>query len=118
MKQWDEQTRGAADRAREEYERIRESRDFYYSGAFYFGPILNPIQTAETDADGKFAIEVPKTGAFVIAAKAERSVGEYTERYYWLQGASLDGQQQRVQNLSNNNLTRTTGTSALILTQD
>jgi len=31
---------------------------------------------------------------------------------------SLEGQQQLTQNLSNNNLTSTTGTSSLILTQD
>jgi hypothetical protein len=63
-------------------------------------------------------IEVPQTGRFVIAAQAQRSVGDSTEQYYWLQLVSLDGQQQRVQNLSNNNLTSTTGTSALILTKD
>src|SRR5438105_792158 len=50
------QARTAADRAEAEYQKVRESRDFYYSGAFYFGLLSNPIQTAETDADGKFAI--------------------------------------------------------------
>ena len=75
---------------------------FYFSGAFYFAFLQSPIQTAETDADGKFVIEIPKTGAFVIAAQAERSVGEETERYYWLQPVSLEGQSQRVQNLTNN----------------
>jgi hypothetical protein len=107
-----------ADAAKDEYQRIIASRDFYYSGAFYFGLLLNPIHVAETDADGRFAIEVPKTGTFVIAAKAQRTVGEYTEHYYWLQPVSLEGEQQLTQNLSNNNLTSTTGTSSLIVTQD
>ena len=84
----------------------------------YVDDLGSPIQTAETDADGKFVIEIPKAGAFVIAAQARRSIREKTERYYWLQPVSLEGQQQRVQNLSNNNLTSTTGTSSLILTTD
>jgi|SRR5438132_4745352 len=89
----------------------------YYSGAFYFAYFQFPIQTAETDADGKFAIEVPKTGRFVIAAQAQRSVGDHTEHYYWLQPVSPESG-QRIQNLSNNNLTSTTGTSSLIHTED
>jgi len=105
-------------RAQDEYEKVLASRDFYYSGAFYFGLLRNPIHVAETDADGRFAIEVPKTGTFVIAAKAQRTVGEYTEHYYWLQPVLLEGEQQLTQNLSNNNLTSTTGTSSLIVTQD
>jgi len=90
----------------------------YRSGTFYFSYLQNPIQTAETDADGRFVIEVPQQGAFVIAAQGQRSVGDSTERYYWLQPVSLGGQQKFSQNLSNNNLTSTTGTSSLILTKD
>ena len=56
--------------------------DFYYSGAFYFSFLYAPIQIAETDGDGNFAIEVPKQGSFVIAAKAERYLPEERERYY------------------------------------
>ena len=95
---------------------------FYRSGAFNFSLLTSSIQTAESDADGRFRIEVPRTGNFVIAAQAERWVTHYpagyTEHYYWLQPVSLDGQQERTQNLSNKNLTSTTGTSSLILTQD
>jgi hypothetical protein len=45
-----------------------------YSGDFYLGLLQSPIQTAETDADGKFVIEVPQKGAFVIGAWAIRWV--------------------------------------------
>jgi len=93
-------------------------QDRYYSGAFYFGYLGFPIHTAEIDADGKFTIEVPLTGRFVIAAQARRSVMEYTEHYYWLQPVSLEGQQQVTQNLSNNNLTSATESSSLIHTRD
>jgi hypothetical protein len=95
---------------------------FYRSGAFYLSLLNSSIQTAESDADGRFRIEVPRTGNFVIAAQAERWVAGYsagyTEHYYWLQPVSLDGQQERTQNLSNKNLTSATGTSSLVLTQD
>jgi hypothetical protein len=101
-----------------EQREILDKRDSYYSGSFYFSYLQSAIQTAETDADGKFIIEVPLTGAFVIAAQARRSVGDTTEYYYWLQPVSLEGQQQLTQNLSNNNLTSTTGSSSLIHTQD
>jgi len=59
---------------------------------------------AETDADGKFTMQIPLTGEFVIGAQTDRLVGTETEVYYWLQSVSLEGQQQRVLNLSNNNL--------------
>ena len=104
-----------------------KDRDSYYSGSFYFSYLQSAIQTAETDAEGKFAMAVPKQGSFVITAKAGRYVGktfvgeigiDVTERYYWVQPVSLEGQPQRVQNLSNNNLPNTTGTSSLILTKD
>jgi hypothetical protein len=103
---------------RQQYSEINDKLNYCYSGGFYFAALQSPIHTAETDAEGKFVIEVPRTGRFVIAAQARRSVGDYTEHYYWLQPVSLEGQQQVTQNLSNNNLTSTTGTSSLILTKD
>jgi hypothetical protein len=104
--------------ARQRDNDLLKQQAFYYSGSFYFSHLPSPIQTAETDVDGKFMIEVPRTGKFVIAVKGERSVGQETEKYYWLEPVSLEGQRQRVQNLTNNDLTSTTGTSSLILTKD
>ena len=100
------------------YSDMTKELSFCYSGGFYFAFLQSAIRTVETDADGKFVIEVPRTGRFVIAAQGTRSVMEYTEHYYWLQPVSLEGQQQLTQNLSNNNLTSTTGSSSLIHTQD
>ncbi len=110
--------REAVDTAQKQYSEINNKLNFYYSGAFYFDFLQSPIQTAETDADGKFVIEAPQTGTFVITAEARRSVGDHTERYYWLQPVSLEGKRQYTQNLSNNNLTSATGTSSLIFTVD
>jgi hypothetical protein len=112
------QAEEAYNAARDEYFKARRELSYYYSGDFYFSYLHSPLQTAETDAEGKFVVEVPQTGAFVIAAQATRKILDSTEHYHWLQPVTLDGQQQRIQNLSNNNLTRTTGPSSVVLTQD
>jgi hypothetical protein len=109
----------------DKYYKLLVDRASYYSGSFYFGYLQSPIQSAETDAEGKFVLNVPKQGSFVLAARAERYLGkefigetgiDRTEHYYWLQPVSLNGQQELTQ--SNNNLTSATGTSSLILTKD
>ena len=100
------------------YSEMNEELSFCYSGGFYFGFLQSAIRTAETDAEGRFVIEVPRTGGFVIAAEGMRRVMEHTEHYYWLQPVSLEGQQQLTQNLSNNNLTNAAGSSSLIHTRD
>jgi hypothetical protein len=46
-----------------------DKSDFYQSGAFYFRYLQNPIQTAETDAEGKFVMNVPKQGSFVLGGE-------------------------------------------------
>jgi hypothetical protein len=96
--------RETATTARGEVQRLLAEQAYYHSHAFYFSHLWKPIQTAETDGDGKFAIQVPSNGEFVIAAQAERSVGNETESYYWLQPVSLGGQRESVQNLSNSNV--------------
>jgi hypothetical protein len=104
--------------AQVQYSKLNDTLNFCYSGGFYFALFRSAIRTAETDADGKFSIEVPQTGAFVIAAEAKRSVEREIEHYYWLQPVTLEGQQQIIQNLSNNNLTSAAGTSSLLHTQE
>lgn len=110
--------RETADKQRQQFLDALQKGSFYYSGGFYFAYLLPPVQATESDAEGKFTIEVPQKGDFVIAAQAERSVVDGTEHYYWVQPVSLDGQPQHVQNLSTNNLTSTTGSSSLIHTQN
>jgi hypothetical protein len=77
---------------------------YYHSQDFYFSHLRSPVLTVESDADGKFTIQVPRTGEYVIAAQTERLAPKETERYYWLQPVALNGQQQAVLNLSNLNL--------------
>jgi hypothetical protein len=99
--------RNAAHAAREKIEALSEEKDYYRSDAFLFSYLRSPIQIGETDAEGKFTIQVPRTGKWVIAAHGKRmTLNDNVEYYYWLQPVSLGGQQAHVQNLNNNNLTR------------
>jgi hypothetical protein len=108
----------SANAARERYADALAQLHVYTSAEFYFIRLQFPIQTTETDADGRFTFKVPQSGEFVIAAHTQRKLLDETETYYWLQPVSLRGTQQQVQNLSNNNLTTTLGTSSLIHTID
>ena len=83
---------------------LSATNSYYHSLDFYFAHLQSPIQTAETDGDGKFTIQVPRKGDYVIAAQARRVVWRETEKYYWIQPVSLEGERQRVLNLSNSNL--------------
>ncbi len=106
-----EAVRRAADAtaaAKRKIDPLSDEDAWYHSVKFYFLHLRSPIRTVDTDGDGKFTIEVPRTGFFVIAAQADRMVWGSWENYHWLQPVSLDGQQQRVQNLSNSNVTLTT----------
>jgi hypothetical protein len=101
-----ERARNAANVARGRIDSLSEEQAHYYSDAFWFSLLQSPIQTAETDAEGKFELQVPRTGKWVIAAHGQRMTWNRIESYYWLQPVSLDGQHKRVQNLNNNNLLR------------
>jgi hypothetical protein len=114
---------------RENYQKALNARADLSSGSFYFMmlPIAYSIEDVKTDAEGKFVMNVLKQGSFVLLAKAEHgadqtSIGQVpmgrTKIYTWLLPVSLDGKQHLTQDLSNTNLTRATGTSSLIHTQD
>jgi hypothetical protein len=103
--------KGAAAQARDAYQSAKTrvqslwaEVDYYHSYGFYFSYLRMPIATAETDAEGKFTMQVPRTGEYLIGAQTDRMVWNETEVYYWLQPVSLEGQKERTVNLSNNNL--------------
>ena len=64
---------------------------YYHSYGFYFSYLQSPIITAEADADGKFTMQIPRTGEYLIGAQTDRLVWNETEVYYWLQPVSLEG---------------------------
>lgn len=100
------QARNAVNMARRKIDSLSEEQAYYYSDDFWFSLLQSPIQIAETDAEGKFELQLPRIGKWVIAAHGQRMTRNTIESYYWLQPVSLDGQNKRVQNLNNNNLLR------------
>jgi hypothetical protein len=115
----------AYQQAKEQWELSRRAYYFllnaqskFVSGAFYFDGLPEPLVTTQTDSDGKFTIEMPAKGNFVIAAHADRTIGNSTERYYWLIKVSLDGAAKKAITLSNNNLSSEGSSDSLITTSN
>ena len=79
----------------------------YESAETYFDDVNFPqgITTTITDAEGKFTLKLPKPGRYALAARAERSVINKTEEYYWLVWINADENTQKTIILSNDNLT-------------
>jgi hypothetical protein len=68
----------------------------------------------KTDADGKFSIQLNRTGTFVLAANATRRVFNKTENYYWLITVPVDTDLGKRIFLSNDNLATTDSKDSLI----
>jgi len=100
--------------AESEIESLKKETDYYYSDEFLFSQLRLAIETTETDAEGKFTMKAPRKGQYVITAQGWRLVWDNTEYYYWLQPMSLNGDDNRVQNLSNTNLGGAIGISSLL----
>jgi hypothetical protein len=55
--------------------KLNDISSYFLTAQFYFSVIKKPIKTAETDSDGRFTIEIPKQGNFVVAAQTDRATG-------------------------------------------
>jgi hypothetical protein len=91
-------------RVRELTDALNES-NYFHSSAYYFSELPQSIAQAKTDADGHFVVSLPRTGRFALAAQATRTVGNTTEKYYWIVWVSLNGAATGNIMLSNDNLT-------------
>jgi hypothetical protein len=74
------------------------------SCAYYMDGLSSPSSTTKTDADGKFALRLPRNTKVGLAAQASRMVGNSKEEYCWLVWSSLDGKDTAQVMLSNDNL--------------
>jgi len=75
-----------------------------FSSEYYSQTLPTPLADAQTDADGKFSMQIPKTGSWVLEAEGERSVGDTKEGYVWLARASSDAIAKSQIFLTNENL--------------
>lgn len=63
---------------------------------------MSAAATATTDADGKFILKLPKSGKYVLTARAIRKVADEDEKYNWVIYLDADGDAKNII-LSNNN---------------
>jgi hypothetical protein len=112
------QAKGQCELVARAYRFLLDAQSKFVSGAFYFDGLPEPLVTTQTDSDGKFTIEMPIKGNFAIATHAERTIGNSTERYYWLIKVSLDGAAKKAITLSNNNLSSEGSSDSLITTSN
>lgn len=86
--------------------------------AFYIGQKPNskvpPVATAQTDADGKFKIQVPESGDYLVKARAQRSIGTKTEHYRWIVPITISAMRNATLDLSNQNLANESSLAGLL----
>jgi hypothetical protein len=84
------------------------------SAAPYFQNLPTPVASSKTDADGRFELNIPDEGVYVLVASSSRTLYNTTERYFWI--VRLNPQDPKA-TLSNDNLTTSGSADSLIKTQ-
>jgi len=79
-----------------------------------FGPLPQPLDSARTDADGKFLLTVPLRTDAVLFAKADRATLSSTEQYFWIVRVPASSDTTAPVLLSNDNMTRTSSPASLL----
>jgi hypothetical protein len=74
------------------------------SGEYFFQDIPSAISSAQTDADGKFILLIPRDGRYGIVARASRELGEEKQTYCWFVWVSLEGDPSKRLVLNNDNI--------------
>lgn len=100
-----------------EYALILEKYNQILSGGYYFDEMPAPAATTQTNADGWFRINVPRTGEFALAAAAHRTAGDHVDSYYWLLKLPEPGSRSKPLQLTNDNTTAVASPASLILTK-
>lgn len=81
----------------------------------YFFALPKPIVTVETDADGKFKLNLSRNAVYGIVAATHRSIGENDEKYFW--AIKFNPTLSKTINLTNNNLTTTDSPASILRTE-
>jgi hypothetical protein len=108
----------AEQRAAKAVGRLAEARarqKVLQSAAPYFVDLPTPTATAKTDADGRFQLNVPDEGDYVLLATSTRAVFNTVEKYFWI--VRLKPQVSKV-TLSNDNLTTSGSPDSLVTTKN
>ena len=85
-------------------EDLESQRQRLASDDYFFEGLPSGASTATTDGDGKFTLEIPRTGQFGLVARASRQLLKGKETYSWLVWVDLDGEPSKHLNLTNSNM--------------
>ena len=107
-----------AENAFTQYRNTLSSYYFYFSQTYYTKALPTPLADAQTDADGKFIIQIPKTGSWVLEAEGERKVVKDTEAYLWITKVTRDMIDKGQVFLNNENLSTSDSSNSLVKTMD
>lgn len=88
----------------QQIERLESQRERLGSEDHFFEGLPSGVSTATTDAEGRFTLEIPRTGQFGLVARASRQLLKGKENYSWLVWVDLDGEPSKHLNLSNGNM--------------
>lgn len=86
--------------------RLQEQLASADCGPFFLEGLPDASARAQTDANGEFAVQVPRKGSFALAAHAQRRVFGSTEDYTWVVLIPQEARQGVKVLLSNETLTR------------
>ena len=88
----------------QQIEGLESQRQRLASEDYFFEGLPSGVSVATTDGDGRFTLEIPRTGQFGLVARASRQLLKGTETYFWLVWVDLDGEPSKHLNLSNSNM--------------
>ena len=84
--------------------KLEREQSFFYLSDYYFAGLPSAFRSTKTNGDGKFQMQVPRSGSWALAAISSRHIGDSVEVYYWLfQVDNHTDSPQKVM-LSNDNL--------------
>ena len=92
---------------------VQEKAYYPRSADYYFSDLPKPLQTTKTDADGKFAFQIP-VGSYALAAISSREAGEETEKYHWMIKVTADVDKKVM--LANDNLSSSGSPDSIVAT--
>jgi hypothetical protein len=85
-----------------------------HSAVPYFEGLPQPAATAKTDADGRFQLNIPDEGDYVLVASSTRVVFNTVEKYFWI--VRVRAGDSKV-TLSNDNLTTSASADSVVTTK-
>ena len=84
--------------------KLEEDQQAFHSAAYLFTALPESFRSTKTNGDGKFQLQLPRSGSWVLAAISSRHISDSVEEYYWLFQVDAHADSPQKVMLSNDNL--------------